>query len=112
MLYEKLNQEMQNTVDSYVGRLGPLDWRRRGHLLAEAGTTLGESLAPEKSSLAARGFVTAVIERLGAPEVADPYQAALYLASLDAGHREQAKRYLAENPPFDEAFSEDLPDEN
>ena len=112
MLYEKLNQEMQNTVDSYVGRLGPLDWRRRGHLLAEAGAALGEGMAPEKSSLAARGFVTAVIERLGAPEVTDPFQAALYLASLDTGHREQAKRYLAEHPPFEEAFAEDLPEDN
>src|SRR5262245_54956421 len=110
MLYEKLNREMRNTVDAYVGRIGPLGWRRRGELLAEAAATFGEDLAPEKAGLAARGFVTAVIERLGAPEVDDPFQANLYLASLDAAHRTLAERFLEENPQFRTAGSEQLPE--
>lgn len=98
MLYDKLNQDMRDTVDAYVGRMGPLEWRRRSELLVEAAGAFGEDLAPEKSSLAARGFVTAVIERLGAPEVDDPHQASLYMASLDAGHRALAERFLEQHP--------------
>lgn len=100
MLYEKLNPEMQGTVDAYVERIGPFDWRRRGELLAEAAAAFGEDLAPEKASLAARGFVTAVIERLGAPAVTDPLQAGLYMSSLDAGHRALVESFLEENPQF------------
>jgi len=107
MIYEKLNPEMQSTVDAYVGRIGPLDWRRRGTLLAEAGATLGAELGPEKSGLAARGFVTAVLERLGPPEVTNPFQAALYLASLDEDHRAQGERFLQENPQYREVVDPD-----
>ena len=102
MLYEKLNAAMRGTVDAYVERIGPLGWRRRGELLAEAAATFGEDLEPEKAGLAARGFVTAVIERLGAPVVEDPFQANLYLASLDATHRSLAESFLEENPQFGE----------
>jgi hypothetical protein len=103
VIYEKLDPDMQGTVDAYVRRLTTLDWRRRGELLAQAGALFGDDFGPEQSALAAKGFVTAVIERLGAPAVDDPFQANLYLASLDPAHRAEAERFLAENPQFQTA---------
>ena len=101
MLYEKLNADMKKTVDAWVGRLAVLDWRRRSDLLADASLPLGEGLPPEKASMVARGFVTAVLERLGEDEVTDPFQAVLYLASLNPEHRAQAERYLDEHPEIE-----------
>lgn len=98
MLYDKLNAEMKKTVDAFVGRLKVLDWSRRSNLLADAALPFGQDLPPDKANTAARGFVTAVLERLGAPEVTDPYQALLYLASLDPAHRAQAELWLDEHP--------------
>jgi hypothetical protein len=114
-LYEKLNAEMQATVDAWVDRLKALDWSRRSDLLTESALSFAEDMPPEKSSLAARGFITAVLERLCASEdghpghprhpgaartraVTDTRQALLYLASLDTGHRALAKAYLDAHP--------------
>ena len=60
MLYEKLNPDMRQTIDDWAQRLAPLDWGRRGELLAEAAAAFGEDLSPEKSDLAGKGFLTAV----------------------------------------------------
>ncbi|HKH45713.1 MAG TPA: hypothetical protein VKM72_13710, partial [Thermoanaerobaculia bacterium] len=98
MLYERLNPEMQQTVDSYVRRLQGLDWRRRADLLTDAALPFGEDLPPEKATIAARGFVTAVLERLDEDEVSEARQALLYLASLHPEHRAMAERFLDENP--------------
>jgi hypothetical protein len=98
MLYEKLNAEMKKTVDAFVGRLKVLDWRRRSGLLTDSALPFGQDLPPDKAKTAARGFITAVLERLGAPEVTDPHQALLYLTSLDPDHRAQAEHWLDENP--------------
>jgi hypothetical protein len=100
MLYEKLNAEMKKTVDAWVGRLRVLDWSRRSTLLTDAALPFGQDLPPDKARTATRGFITAVLERLGAPEVADPHQAVLYLASLDPDHRARAERWLDEHPEF------------
>jgi hypothetical protein len=101
MLYERLNPEMKATVDSYVIRLKVLDWGRRADVLADAALPFGEDLPPDKARIAARGFVTAVLERLAGEdedEVTDPRQALLYLASLHPGHQAMAEQYFEENP--------------
>lgn len=98
MLYERLNPQMRKTVDSYVVRIQALDWRRRADLLTDAAGPFGEDLPPDKARIAARGFITAVLERLDESEVTDPRQALLYLASLHAEHRAMADSYLEENP--------------
>lgn len=98
MLYEKLNPDMQKAVDAYARRLAVFDWGRRSDRLAEAAVPFAEGLAGDKATLAARGFITAVLERWGSPAVEDPRQAALYLTSLHPEHREAAEQYLAEHP--------------
>lgn len=98
MLYDKLNPEMRRTVDEYAVRLGPLAWKRRSDLLVDAARPFVEDLAPEHASLAAKGFVTAVLERWDDPVVADPLQAHLYLISLNPRHRAMAGEYLDANP--------------
>jgi hypothetical protein len=108
MLYEKLNPDMQRTVDAYAGRLRVLDWGRRGDLLAESALPFGQDLPPDKATVAARGFITAVLERLGAPEISDPRQALLYLASLDPEHREKAEIWLASHPDMQAAVDDGL----
>ena len=98
MLYERLNPEMKKTVDSFANRLKVLDWGRRSELLTDAALPFGEDLPPDKAQIAARGFVTAVLERLGHDEVTDARQALLYLASLNPNHRAQAELWLDEHP--------------
>jgi hypothetical protein len=108
MLYEKLNGEMRKMVDQYAQRLRPLNWNRRSDLLIEASLPFGEELAPDKASLASRGFVTAVLERWGSPEVDDPRQALLYLTSLNPDHQVLAKHYLDEHPEMREVVEREL----
>ena len=122
-LYEKLNAEMQATVDAWVDRLEALDWGRRSDLLTESALTFAEDMPADKSNLAARGFITAVLERLcasedGQPEsaeaeaVTDIRQALLYLASLDTGHRALAKAYLDEHPEIRDEVARGLAEES
>jgi hypothetical protein len=98
MLYDKLNFEMRKTVDAYAARLGPLAWNRRSALLAGAALPFAEELDPELARLAAKGFVTAVLERWDDPLVVDPRQACLYLLSLNPTHRAMAAEYLHAHP--------------
>lgn len=98
MLYERLNPEMQETVDSYVARLKDMDWRRRADLLTDSALPFGEDLPPDKARLAARGFVTAVLERLDEDEVTEARQALVYLTSLNPNHRALADSFLDEHP--------------
>jgi len=123
-LYEKLNEEMQATVDAWVDRLIVLDWGRRSDLLTESALTFAEDMPADKSNLAARGFITAVLERLCASEdghpgvaaeaeaVTDIRQALLYLASLDSGHRALAKAYLDEHPEIRDEVARGLAEES
>jgi hypothetical protein len=98
MLYDKLNPEMRRAVDEYAVRLGPLAWNRRSDLLVDAARPFVEDLAPEHASIAAKGFVTAVLERWDDPIVADPRQAHLYSLSLNPRHRAMAAEYLDAHP--------------
>lgn len=98
MLYDKLNSQMRRTVDEYAARLGPLAWNRRSDLLADAARPFVEDLAPEQARLAAKGFMTAVLERWGDPIVVDPRQARLYMLSLNPTHRAMAAEYLHAHP--------------
>src|SRR4028118_2292971 len=98
MLYERLNPEMKKTVDSYASRLKVLDWGRRSELLTDSALPFGEDLPPDKARLAARGFVTAVLERLDEDEVTEARQALVYLASLNPNHRALADSFLDEHP--------------
>lgn len=89
---------MQEMVDTWVTRLRDLPWVRRSDLLAEAARPFGEQFTGDQARTAARGFITAVLERLGEKRVTDPYQASMYQLSLHAPHREAADAFLAENP--------------
>lgn len=98
MLYDKLNHEMRQTVDAFATRLGPMTWPRRSDLLADAALPFAEDFEPELASLAAKGFMTAVIERWDDPIVVDPRQARLYMNSLNPLHRAMAAEYLSAHP--------------
>lgn len=98
MLYDKLNSQMRRTVDEYAARLGPLAWNRRSDMLADAARPFAEDLEPELAHLAAKGFMTAVLERWDDPIVVDPRQARLYLISLNPHHRAMAAEYLHAHP--------------
>lgn len=98
MLYERLNPAMRRTVDEYVVRLQTLSWQRRTSLLAEASTPFEEQFEGTAAELAARGFVTAVLERLDdLAEVDDPHQAYLLSLSLLPEHRSRAEAYIEES---------------
>jgi hypothetical protein len=112
MLYDKLKPEMQQMVDAYAAKLGPMDWQRKSDLLAEAAMAFGGDPESRTSRLAAKGFLTAVIERWNEPVVSNPSQACLYLASLDEGHRAMAERYLEEHPAILEAVELELSGSN
>ena len=98
MLYDKLNAQMRRTVDEFAARLGPMAWNRRSDLLADAALPFAEDLEPEQARLAAKGFMTAVLERWDDPCVVDPQQACLYLISLNPKHRAMAAEYLDAHP--------------
>lgn len=98
MLYDKLNPQMRKTVDEFASRLGPMAWNRRSDLLADAAVPFAEDLEPELARLAAKGFMTAVLERWGDPIVVDPRQACLYMISLNPRHRAMAAEYLNAHP--------------
>jgi hypothetical protein len=98
MLYEKLNPEMKRLVDDWARRLQGYGWRRRSELLAEVSLPFTEEMEPRKARLAAAGFVTGVLERWDVREVDDPWQARLYLLSLNPEHRALAGRYLENHP--------------
>jgi hypothetical protein len=108
MLYDKLNSQMRKTVDEYATRLGPLAWHRRSDLLADAARPFVEDLEPEMASLAAKGFMTAVLERWDDPRVVDPRQACLYMISLNPHHRAMAAEYLHANPHVRDVVEEEL----
>lgn len=98
MLYDKLDSPMQEMVDAWVERLRDLPWVRRSDLLAEAARPFGEEFSGSQARTATRGFITAVLERLGEDRVTDPYQASMYQLSLHAPHREAAGTFLAQHP--------------
>ncbi|HSL82948.1 MAG TPA: hypothetical protein VLF66_09235, partial [Thermoanaerobaculia bacterium] len=84
--------------DEYAARLGPLAWPRRSDLLVGAARPFVEDLGPEQARLAAKGFMTAVLERWDDPIVVDPRQARLYMLSLNPTHRAMAAEYLHAHP--------------
>ena len=98
MLYEKLDPPMRETVDAWAERLRGVPWPRRSELLAEAARPFGERFAGEQGTTAARGFVTAVLERLDEDEIDDPYQASMYRLSLHPAHRAAADAYFDAHP--------------
>lgn len=98
MLYEKLDPPMREMVDAWAERLRGVPWPRRSDLLAEAARPFGERFEGERGTTAARGFVTAVLERLDENEIVDPYQASMYRLSLHPAHRAAAAEYLDAHP--------------
>jgi hypothetical protein len=97
-------------VDRYAQKLRPLNWNRRSDLLVQASLSFGEEQAPDKASLASRGFVTAVLERWGSAEVEHPRQALLYLTSLNPDHQAMVERYLDAHPEMREVVERELGD--
>lgn len=111
MLYEKLNDEMQEMVDHFAGRIRPLPWRRKSDLLAQAALPFADEFGGDAAQLASKGFLTAVLERLEANEVDDPHQACLFVISLNPEHREMAGRYLEAHPEVHQAMRYELEDD-
>lgn len=109
MLYEKLNSTMRQMVDAWAGRLQPLPWQQRSDLLTEAARPFGEQFPGEQGATAARGFITAVLERLDEDDpVRDPFQASMYRLSLDPAHRQAAEHYLDDHPELRELVEREL----
>ena len=106
MLYEKLNSVMKDLVDLYVQRLGPLGWKRRIDVLAEAIPAFSGELTGEQAKLAARGFLTAVLERLDETTVDDPFHASLCLLSLRLDDQEAAAVFLGAHPEYKDAIQD------
>ena len=108
MLYEKLNPEMQQTVDAFADRLADLSWERRSDALARVAQPFSERFDGDDARLAGKGFLTAVLERLDAEEVADVHQAVLHLLSLNPEHRARAEQWLELHPELAEAVKTEL----
>ncbi len=107
MLYEKLNSDMQRTVDEFTERIRLLPWARKSDLLVEASRPFADQFEGDAARLASMGFLTAVIERLGPEQVEDPRQACLFALSLNAEHRAMADSYLAAHPEVRELLERD-----
>ncbi|HEX2254024.1 MAG TPA: hypothetical protein VHQ65_12210 [Thermoanaerobaculia bacterium] len=108
MLYEKLNPEMRHMVDVYAQRLADVPWRQCSDALAEAARPFNDQFSEEEAHLAARGFVTAVIERIGTQPVAELDQALLYRLSLDPEHRQLAQSWLDDHPELGAAVEQEM----
>lgn len=108
MLYEKLNPQMREMVDTWAERLRPLPWQRRSDLLTRAAAPFGQQFTGEQAATATRGFITAVLERLDDGSVEDPFQASMYRLSLNPEHQAQAESYLATHPDMRELLDHEL----
>jgi hypothetical protein len=106
--YIKLNPMIRRAVDRYAAELGDLPWQQRSHLLSQVVPSFTEELAPEDAPLAARGFITAILELWEEPRVVDPYQACLYLTSLLPEHQQLAQDFLEENPELEVVVAREL----
>ncbi len=98
MLYEKLDPAMQQTVDEFATRLADVPWAQRSDALARVAQPFSERFDGDEARLAGKGFLTAVLERLGDEPVADPTQAVLLSLSLNPLHRQRADEWLADHP--------------
>jgi hypothetical protein len=99
MLYEKLDPAMQQTVDEFAARLADLSWPRRSDALAAVALPFAEQFEGPQATLAGKGFLTAVLERLGDDDaVTEPTQAVLLSLSLNPHHRQMADEWLALHP--------------
>lgn len=108
MLYEKLNPDMQETVDAFAARLADLSWERRSDALARVAQPFTERFDGDEARLAGKGFLTAVLERLETGDVEDFHQAILLLLSLNPEHRARAEGWLDRNPQLAEAVKKEL----
>ena len=109
MLYEKLDPTMRQTVDEFAARLADLSWARRSDALAAVALPFAEQFEGPQATLAGKGFLTAVLERLGDHEaVTDPTQAVLLSLSLNPHHRQMADEWLALHPEVREVVEAEL----
>lgn len=107
-LYDKLNPDMQQTVDTWVERLQALPWARRSDLLAEAALPWREEFEPAQARQLTRGFITAVLERLEEPVIDNPHQAVAHLLSLHGEDHEKALAWLAQHREVREIVAREL----
>ena len=98
MLYERLDPDMRRTVDEFAARLADVPWAQRSDALAEAALPFAEQFEGPKATLAGKGFLTAVLERLDSGVVADAHQAVLLSLSLNPHHQQQASSWLTAHP--------------
>lgn len=112
MLYERLDPDMQRTVDEFAARLAELPWARRSDALAEAARPFAEQYEGPKATLAGKGFLTAVLERLDVTVVTDAHQAVLLALSLNPEHQRQAQTWLDSHPEVATVLATALADED
>lgn len=98
MLYEKLQPAMRQTVDEFAERIAELPWAQRSDALAAAALPFAEQFEGPQATLAGKGFLTAVLERLGDAPVDDPTQAVLLSLSLNPQHQRAAAEWLTAHP--------------
>lgn len=96
MLYERLNDEMRSMVDTYARELRSMSWSACTDVLSSAVTPFCDCYSEDEARLAARAFLTAVLERMEPTEVTDPDQAHLLSLSLNPSHRALAEAYCSE----------------
>ena len=95
MLYERLNDEMRSMVDTYARELRSMSWSACTNVLSGAVAPFSDCYGETEARLAARAFLTAVLERMEPQAVIDPDQALLLSQSLNPSHRALAEAYLA-----------------
>lgn len=98
MLYERLRPEMQQTVDEFATRIADLPWAQKSDALAAAALPFAERYEGPQATLAGKGFLTAVLERLGDAPIDDATQAVLLSLSLNPHHQEAAAAWLTAHP--------------
>ncbi|HEX6203535.1 MAG TPA: hypothetical protein VF100_11070 [Thermoanaerobaculia bacterium] len=98
MLYERLQPDMQQTVDEFAERIADLPWAQKSDALASAALPFAERYEGPQATLAGKGFLTAVLERLGDRPIDDATQAVLLSLSLNPHHQEAAASWLTAHP--------------
>lgn len=105
---EQLSAAFARSADEQASLLAPLSWSSRCQRLAQAALSWNSLDMDRGCPFGATGFIAAVLQRWGHHEVADPYQACLYLLSTDPGHRAMAVGYLVDNPEMRELITAEL----
>jgi hypothetical protein len=110
-VYDQLFPPLQSLVDRLLTDTADEGWEVKRAYLASVYTALDRGrdtqpgLDPEASLSA---IIAAVIDRAGAPEIGDPLQAGIYLASADPAHRDAGAAWFDRHPDDYDRIRRDL----